>query len=245
MRAAAKRTGELTVVADNGAEVGSVRAPKTDGRKRRWQEHKIARREELVDGTLEAIRKRGSSAGMDEIAAEIGVSKTVLYRYFTDKSDLTRATTMRYVETVLAPRIYEAISTVGDDYALVRSTIAAYVETVDSDPEVYRYIMGNGGGADQTAIAESEQMFAGIVATVIGERARDWNMDSGGAVPWAYSIVGGVQLATHWWITNRSMSVEDVIDYLTMMTWSAIAGIVDIGGSPSRFKSADHTLRKG
>lgn len=45
---------------------------------------------------------------MDEIASEIGVSKTVLYRYFADKSDLTNATMARYVETTLAPpRIYE------------------------------------------------------------------------------------------------------------------------------------------
>lgn len=216
-----------------------VRGPKTDGRKRRWEEHKIARREELVDGTLEAIRNRGSNAGMDEIAAEIGVSKTVLYRYFTDKSDLTKATTLRFVETVLAPRIYEAISMVGDEYTLVRSSIAAYVQTVESDPEVYRYIMGNGAGADTTALAESEQLFAGIVATVIGERARGWGMDSGGSVPWAYSIVGGVQLATHWWIENRSMSAEDLIDYLTMMLWSAISGIAAVGGSPARFKAQD------
>jgi AcrR family transcriptional regulator len=228
-----------------GRSKASTPARKTDGRKRRWHEHKIARREELVDGTLEAIRKRGSNAGMDEIAAEIGVSKTVLYRYFTDKSDLTKATTMRYVETVLAPRIYEAISIVGDEYALVRSTIAAYVRTVSDDPEVYRYIMGNGAGAEQTAIAESEQLFAGIVSTVIGERARDWQMDSGGAVPWAYAIVGGVQLATHWWITNKSMSAENLIDYLTMMTWSSIEGIVRAGGQPARFAEQPHVLPIG
>jgi len=242
MRAVEGRS-DVTVVADESAEGGPHgRAPKTDGRKRRWQEHKIARREELVDGTLEAIRVRGSHAGMDEIAAEIGVSKTVLYRYFADKSDLTKATTMRYVETVLAPRIYDAITTVGDDFALIRSTVAAYVQTVEADPEIYRYIMGNGAGAEQNAIAESEQMFAGIVATVIGERARDWKMDSGGAVPWGYSIVGGVQLATHWWITNKQMSAEDLIDYLTMMVWSAIEGIVRIGGSPARFKAEEHIV---
>ena len=83
---------------------------KQDGRKRRWHEHKIARREELVDGTIAAIRARGHDIGMDEIASEIGVSKTVLYRYFTDKNDLTSATMMRYVETILAPRIYAAVA---------------------------------------------------------------------------------------------------------------------------------------
>ena len=94
---------------------------KQDGRKRRWHEHKIARREELVDGTINAIRTRGHEIGMDEIAAEIGVSKTVLYRYFTDKSDLTTATMLRYVETVLAPRIYAAVAEDLDEYELTRA----------------------------------------------------------------------------------------------------------------------------
>jgi hypothetical protein len=43
-------------------------AIKTDGRKRRWHQHKVDRRNELVDGTLEAIRRRGSNVSMDEIA---------------------------------------------------------------------------------------------------------------------------------------------------------------------------------
>ena len=64
-----------------------ARAVKTDGRKRRWHQHKVDRRSELVDGTLEAIRQRGSNVSMDEIAAEIGVSKTVLYRYFVDQHE--------------------------------------------------------------------------------------------------------------------------------------------------------------
>ena len=68
---------------------------KTDGRKRRWHQHKVERRNELVDGTIDAIRRLGRYLSMDEIAAEIGVSKTVLYRYFVDKNDLTTAVMMR------------------------------------------------------------------------------------------------------------------------------------------------------
>ncbi len=77
---------------------------KTDGRKRRWHQHKVDRRNELVDGTLDAIRLRGSNVSMDEIAAEIGVSKTVLYRYFVDKNDLTTAVMMRFAQTTLIPQ---------------------------------------------------------------------------------------------------------------------------------------------
>lgn len=212
-----------------------------DGRKRRWRQHKIDRREELVDGTLAAVRARGSNAGMDEIAAEIGVSKTVLYRYFSDKNDLVHATMQRYIETTLMPRVYGAISLDADEYQLVRSALAEYVGTVDEDPEVYRFIMGN-GAADQTSLAEFEKLFAEVVCTVITERALERGVSTEGAALASYVLVGGIQLATHWWSTNKSLSREDVIDYLTMLAWSAIEGMARAGGSPAVFNAQPHVL---
>lgn len=218
------------------------RADKPDGRKRRWREHKIARREELVDGTLAAIRERGREIGMDEIANEIGISKTVLYRYFNDKNDLTNATLERYVETTLAPRIYEAIGAQLDEYNLTRQVVTAYVETVAADPEVYLYVMSSSSGPNRDVVAESERMIAELLAAVLAERLRRLEMDFGGSLPWAYGIVGSVQLATHWWISNKSMSATDLIDYLTMMVWGGIHGVADAGGSPEKFNSVDHPL---
>nr|WP_307830757.1 TetR/AcrR family transcriptional regulator [Rhodococcus sp. KRD162] len=223
-------------------DAGQSKAEKPDGRKRRWREHKIARREELVDGTLAAIRTRGREIGMDEIASEIGISKTVLYRYFTDKNDLTNATMSRYVETTLAPRIYAAISNELDEYELTRVVVTAYVETVATDPEVYLYVMANNAGNNRDVVAESERMIAELLSTVLGERLRQREMDSGGSVPWAFAIVGAVQLATHWWISNKSMSADDLIDYLCMMMWGGIHGVAMADGSPAKFKSQPHPL---
>ena len=53
------------------AQQNAPSSAKADGRKRRWHQHKVDRRNELVDGTLEAVRRRGSNVSMDEIAAEI------------------------------------------------------------------------------------------------------------------------------------------------------------------------------
>ncbi|NKS83000.1 TetR family transcriptional regulator [Rhodococcus hoagii] len=232
-----KQSADLQTTEDSRPETG-----KPDGRKRRWREHKIARREELVDGTIAAIRARGRYIGMDDIASEIGVSKTVLYRYFTDKNDLTSATMMRYVETILAPRMYAVIGEDLDEYDLTRVAISAYVETVAADPDVYLYVMANSAGPNRDVVADSERMIAELLATVLGERLRNMGMDSGGSVPWAYGVVGAVQLATHWWISNKSMSTDDLIDYLVMMTWGGISGIAASSGSPARFKSVPHPL---
>ncbi|MFF0528619.1 TetR/AcrR family transcriptional regulator [Nocardia amikacinitolerans] len=217
-----------------------MRTGRMDGRKRRWRQHKIDRREELVDGTLAAVRTRGSNAGMDEIAAEIGVSKTVLYRYFSDKNDLVHATMQRFIETTLMPRVYGAISLDADEFELVRSALAAYVGTVDEDPEVYRFIMGS--GSDASSLAEFEKLFAEVVSAVIADKAGALGIDTTGAMLWSYVLVGGIQLATHWWTTDKSMAREEVIDYLTMMAWSAIEGMARAGGSRETFNQQPHVL---
>ena len=213
---------------------------KTDGRKRRWHQHKVERRTELVDGALDAIRRRGRDISMDEVASEIGVSKTVLYRYFVDKNDLTTAVMMRFTQTTLIPNMASALSTDLEGFDLTREVIRVYVETVAAEPEPYRFVMANNSAGKSKVIAHSEQIIARMLAVLLRRRMKPAGMDTHGVEPWAYLIVGGVQLATHSWMSNPRMTAEELIDYLTMLCWSALCGIVEAGGSLQRFNAAPH-----
>src|SRR5271166_2677674 len=222
------------------AQQTPARGVKTDGRKRRWHQHKVDRRNELVDGTIEAIRRQSRFLSMDEIAAEIGVSKTVLYRYFVDKNDLTTAVMMRFTQTTLIPNMAAALTSDLDGYDLTREVIRVYVETMAAEPEPYGFVMANSSGSKSKVIADSERIIARMIAVMLRRRMQLAGMDSGGAEPWAYLIVGGVQLATHSWMSNPRMSTDELIDYLTMLSWSALCGIVEAGGSLEKFRDEPH-----
>jgi AcrR family transcriptional regulator len=213
---------------------------KTDGRKRRWHRHKVERRNELIDGTIEAIRRRGRFVSMDEIASEIGVSKTVLYRYFVDKNDLTTAVMMRFAQITLIPNMTAALSSNLDGYDLTREIIRVYVQTVANEPEPYRFVMANSSASKNKVIADSERIIARMLAVVLRRRMKAAGMDVGGVEPWAYHIVGGVQLATHSWLLDPRMSADELIDYLTMLSWSALCGIVEVAGSLEKFRDQPH-----
>lgn len=213
---------------------------KTDGRKRRWHQHKVDRRNELVDGTIVAIRRQGRYLSMDEIAAEIGVSKTVLYRYFVDKNDLTTAVMMRFTQTTLIPNMAAALSSNLDGFDLTREIIRVYVETVAIEPEPYRFVMANSSASKSKVIADSERIIARMLAVMMRRRMQQAGMDAGGVEPWAYLIVGGVQLATHSWMSDPRMSIGELIDYLTMLSWNALCGIVEVGGSLEKFREQPH-----
>src|SRR6478672_252717 len=62
-----------------------------DGRHSRWDDHRESRRTELVVSAVAAIDEHGPTASIAQIAESAGVSKPVLYRYFSDKDDLYRA----------------------------------------------------------------------------------------------------------------------------------------------------------
>ncbi len=215
-------------------------AVKTDGRKRRWHQHKVERRNELIDGTIEAIRRRGQYVSMDEIAGEIGVSKTVLYRYFVDKNDLTTAVMMRFAQQTLIPNMAAALSSNLDGFDLTREIIRVYVETVAAEPEPYRFVMTNNSPGKNKVVADSERIIARMLAVMLRRRMKEAGMDIGGVEPWAYMIVGGVQLATHSWLLDPRMTADELIDYLTMLSWSALCGIVEVGGSLEKFRSQPH-----
>ncbi|TFI44566.1 TetR/AcrR family transcriptional regulator [Rhodococcus sp. 1R11] len=216
---------------------------KVDGRSHRWHDHRVTRRRELLDCTLAAIRRHGHGIGMNEIAAANHVSKTVLYKHFVDKKGLADAAMAHYVEIALVPRIRDAISGDLDEYHLTRAVITAYVTTVAIDPEIYIYVHTNNAvGGNQDIITASEELIAELLATVIADRFREREFSTAGSMPIAFAMIGAVRLASHWWMFDRTMTVDELIDYLTMMVWGGIAGIARAAGSVTTFTSRPHSL---
>jgi hypothetical protein len=147
---------------------------------------------------------------------------------------------MRFAQTTLIPNMAAALSSNLDGYDLTREIIRVYVETVANEPEPYRFVMANNSASRSKAVADSEQIIARMLGVMLRRRMAQVGMDTSGAEPWAYHTVGGVQLATHSWMSHPRMSADELIDYLTMLSWSALCGIVEVGGSLQKFREEPH-----
>src|SRR3712207_660068 len=110
--------------ADDLRGPGNV-AQSRDRRDSRWDEHPRARREQLVQATVDAVAKHGAGVGMDEIAAEAGTSKTVVYRHFADRAELYVAVCNR-VAAQLLPKLRSAIESGGRPREMVGAPIDTY-----------------------------------------------------------------------------------------------------------------------
>src|SRR3954462_2856657 len=96
-----QRVADLPGAQPRSGEPVEAPLPAQDGRRSRWTEHRRARREHLVERTVEAVRAAGPDFAVDDVARSAGVTKTVIYRYFTDKDDLADAVLERISTVIL------------------------------------------------------------------------------------------------------------------------------------------------
>ena len=164
---------------------------------------------------------------MESIAREAGVTKPIVYRLFGDRDGLLQALGGR-----MSAQIIDSITTAldrapGDDTReMLRTAIASYVELIDTETDVYRFVtdqVGRSGGEALTGMAAD---VARTVAVVLGEELRRAGADSGAAEPWAFGLVGMVHLSGDWWVRNRTLPRERLVTYLVDLLWGGFASLV-------------------
>ena len=174
----------------------------------------------------------GPELPMDAVAAESGVSKPVLYRYFADKSALVEALAERGSELLLA-RVLPAINSRGPVLDRISGTVGGYFAVIDEHPNLYWLIARRGliePGPGRPAVHPDKESIANALTALFGDYLRLFGLDSGAAEPWAYGITGLVQSTGEWWLQRRSMSRAHVVGYVTELIWAAIAGVLREAG---------------
>jgi len=215
------------VKAGPGATPAAAAPAPADARKGRWTAHRAARRDEFVEAALRVLRTQGPDLPMDAVAAEAGVTKPVLYRYFSDKAALIQALGERGTQMVF-DRLLPAINSDGPALTRTRDAIGAYFAVIDENPNLYwllaRRSADTPDGVDP--VQYDKELIAGQLTAVIGDYLRVVGLDSGAAEPWAYGITGLVQSTGEWWLQRRSMSRVHVVEYVTQLVWAALSGVL-------------------
>ncbi|MGW1676618.1 TetR/AcrR family transcriptional regulator [Saccharopolyspora sp. NPDC002376] len=203
-----------------------------DARRERWREHRQARRAEFVEATVRAIGKHGAEVGMDDIAAEAGVSKPVLYRHFHDKSDLYVAVGEWGAE-LLMQRLRPLFHETGSPNQRIRRLLDTYLGTIEQYPDLYRFVVQR-TFADRPVrsdpVTVEKTVIANSLSRLLGKYLRLLGLDSGGVEVWSHGAVGMVQASGDWWLDRQSMSRSDLTDYLAQIIWHAIDGLLRSAG---------------
>jgi len=180
------------------------------------------RREQLLEAADRVIRRDGSAASMNLIAAEAGITKPILYRHFGDKGGLYQALAGRYVDDLLA-RLRAALTTRGGLEARTRATIDAYLTAVGEQPQVYQFLVER-AAVEEPGVRGEVQGFVRrfgdeLAAGIRAEPALD--VSERRALVWAHGIAGMVQAAGDWWLDHPEVPREQMVEELTALLFGA------------------------
>lgn len=211
------------LVKDHGSPIG----PPDDGRNTRWDGHRESRRAELVEAAVAAIDEHGASASIAQIARSAGISKPVLYRYFSDKDDLYRA-----VGHWGAHQVVEAIvPTLQRNRPLrerVERATTQYLTLISQHPNVFFLLVEHPNNEDP--FADGKEMVAAAFARTLHDGLSQLGVDASGAEPWAYGVLGFGLSTGEWWLRRRTMSKAAVSRHLSSFIWNAFEGIARENG---------------
>jgi AcrR family transcriptional regulator len=131
------------------------------------------RREQILDAATRAFAAAGFAAtSLDDVAAEAGVTRVILYRHFDSKSDLYRAVLDR-----ACARLTDAVGT--DDYD--EHTLATLVRAAATDPDGFRLLFRYAARepefrdiTDALAATSTEVSHRNVTATLPDGPWTDW-----------------------------------------------------------------------
>jgi AcrR family transcriptional regulator len=156
---------------------------------------------------------------MDDIAAEAGITKPILYRHFGDKGGLCRA---------LAERQFNAIQTLAaglvrgeaDPTGILAVAIDGFLAFKEANAVVFHFLERQ-AASDEPELQGAHEYFAErctiSFAELLRPRLVGRGVDPRAVEPWTRAMIGAVTMVTDWWLHSRSMPREELVQHLVSL----------------------------
>jgi AcrR family transcriptional regulator len=200
------------------------------------------RREQLLNIGRRLFAERGlDGTSIEEIAAQAGVSKPVVYEHFGGKEGLYAVVVDREVGRFLemATRLLE-----GEDH-MPKFEVAAVslLRYIQDNADGFRILVRDsnptsGSGTFASLISDVASQVEYILGDVLQARGYDPKL----APMYAQMLVGMVAFTGQWWLDARKPDLEDVAAHLVNLAWN---GLSQLDPSPRISPAARGRLRKG
>ena len=184
------------------------------------------RRAQLLEvGRSLFARKGFDGTSIEEIAAEAGVSKPVVYEHFGGKEGLYAVVVDREMQS-LADRITTSLARADSEgnRALLEGAALALLEYVESSTDGFRILVrdssvASAGGTFASLIND----IASQVEHILADAFRERDLDPALAPLYAQALVGMVALTGQWWLEARSPGRDEVAAHLVNLAYNGLA----------------------
>lgn len=200
-----------------------------DGRQARWDKHNQERRQVILDAALAVVEagEPGAEFHVQQIAERAGLSRTVVYRHFTDRADLDHAILVEIVDRVME-RLLPALTLDGSVREIIHRIVFAYVDWAAAHPALHRLVdHASIGGALEQGLDRIASVIVEVLETAIDLLHVDLDDDDAAALdPLAYALVGAAFSAVRRWVARepRRPTAADLAALLSDSVWLILDG---------------------
>ena len=181
------------------------------------------RRQQLLDIGRRLFAERGfEGTSIEEIAAQAGVSKPVVYEHFGGKEGLYAVVVDREVErlTTVTTTLFEGTHS----KTKFESAAVSLLKYIEDNADGFRILVrdsspGSGSGTYGTLLADLAGQVEYIMADFLKSRGRDPKL----APMYSQMMVGMVAFTGQWWLDARKPKVEVVATHLIDLAWNGLS----------------------
>jgi AcrR family transcriptional regulator len=205
----------------NGRHYGAVPSqPAAASRKRMTGKE---RREQLLDVGRRLFAARGlDGTSIEEIAAQAGVSKPVVYEHFGGKEGLYAVVVDREVDRFLT--MATTLLAGEDTLEKFEAAAVSLLRYIEDNSDGFRILVrdsppGSGSGTFSSLISD----IASQVEYILGDVLRDRGYDPKFAPMYAQMLVGMVAFTGQWWLDARKPGLEEMAAHLVNLAWNGLS----------------------
>ena len=182
------------------------------------------RREQLLDIGRRLFAERGfEGTSIEEIAAQAGVSKPVVYEHFGGKEGLYAVVVDREVERLLTMATGLLLDGANTREKFEAAAVALF-RYIDENADGFRILVrdsnpGSGTGTYGTLLSDIAGQVEYILADFLDSRGRDPKS----APMYAQMLVGMVAFTGQWWLDARKPKLDEVAANLIDLAWNGLS----------------------
>ena len=185
------------------------------------------RRQQLLEIGRHLFAERGfEGTSIEEIAAQAGVSKPVVYEHFGGKEGLYAVVVDREVERLLT--MVTTLLEGEHNEQKFEAAAVALLRYIDENSDGFRILVrdsnpGSVSGTYGTLLSDIAMQVEYIMADFLRSRGRDPKL----APMYSQMMVGLVAFTGQWWLDARKPRLEEVASNLIDIAWNGLAHLND------------------